>query len=102
MPSPENVRRPSGSYDPEEPFVVTYGDLLAARNAMTELLRILSDARHPPSHFQCESVRTGLRYAVVPFDEPYTFTTVEEATTWLRDLRDRFTGYLPTPPTGPQ
>ena len=101
MTSPENDRRLGGPYDPHEPFIVSYGDLLAARNAVTELLLILRDTHHPVTLHQRESILTGLRYGVVPRDETYALGTVDDAVGWLRDLQGRLTGCLPIPSTGP-
>ena len=100
--SPEHVSRPIGSYDPMEPLLIPYGDLIAARNAVTELVSILRDRNDPPSEYRRESVRTGVRFAVSRDREPYVFDTFEEAVTWLVELRDRLRGYLPDLPPGPR
>lgn len=87
------------TYDPHEPLVIAHGDLLAARNAVTQLVMILRDRWDPPSTYQRESVRTGARYAV-EVDGPDEFETFDEAVEWLANLRDRLRGYLPhLPPT---
>lgn len=57
--SPEYISRPLGSYDPTEPMVIPYGDLIAARNAVTHLVTILRDPMDPPSDYQKTSSRPG-------------------------------------------
>ena len=98
--TPEHISRPFGSYDPMEPFVISYGDLLAVRNAVIELLTILRDPNDPPSEYHRESVRVGIRYGVVPDRQPYHFDTFDQALTWLVELRDRLGRLLPDLPPG--
>ena len=99
-PGGEYIPRPFGSYDPHEPLLIPYGDLLAARNAVVELLTILQDPRDPPSEFQRDSVRLGIRFAVEPDGKPTHFDTIEEAVAWIVALRDRLGTYLPDLPPG--
>ena len=51
MPHPDDVPRPVGSYDPSEPIVIPYGDLIAARNAVAHLILVMTDEVDPPSQF---------------------------------------------------
>lgn len=99
---PEYLSRPLGSYDPSEPLVITYGDLLAARNAVSELVAILRDQTDPPSRYQQQSVMNGLRFAVLPDGQQSRFDTFEEAVEWLIELRDHLRGYLPDLSPGPR
>ena len=98
--SPEHISRPFGSYDPMEPFVVPYSDLLASRNAVVQLLTILQDRIDPPSEYHRDSVRLGIRFAVVRDGDPSHFDTFEEALAWLVELRNRLSSYLPDLPPG--
>jgi len=100
VPAGEYISRPFGSYDPHEPLVIPYGDLLAARNAVAQLLTILQDPQDPPSEYQRDSVRLGTRFAVEPDGKRTHFNTIEEAVDWIVALRDRLGSYLPDLPTG--
>lgn len=100
--TPEHLPRPIGSYDPDERLVTIYGDSLASRNAVSELVMALKDVHDPPSDFQKESARIGLRFAVSPRQEDDVFETFEQAVQWLVELHDRLRVYLPTLPPGPQ
>jgi hypothetical protein len=99
--SSEFILRPFDDYDPDEPLVITYGDLLAARNAVGHLVLMLNDRDDPPSQFRQESIRVGVRFAVSRSGEEDRFETLEEAVAWLTRLRDRLGSYLPSvPPAG--
>lgn len=80
--------------------MISFGDLLASRNAVVELIQVLTDQADPPSEVRRDSVRIGIRYAVPRDGEPYMFDDFEEAVDWLVELRDRLGGYLPTLPPG--
>ena len=99
---PEHIPRPIGSYDPNEPLIIPYGDLIAARNAVAHLVTILRDQAQPPSEYQKQSIATGVRIAVTRPGEPYMFDTFDEAMAWLIELRDRLGQHLPTLPSGPR
>lgn len=94
----EDIPRPHGSYDPDEPMVIPYADLIAARNAVSQLVAMLNDTLDPPSDFRKTEVQLGVRLAVVRDGEPHTFDTFSEAVTWLTELRGRLTRLLPDPP----
>lgn len=98
--SGEHLPRPLGSYDPMEPMIIPYGDLIAARNAVSNLVLILRDEVDPPSEFQQESVRTGIRFSVTPDGQSHVFDTFPAAVEWLVELRDRLRGLLPDLPPG--
>lgn len=100
--SPEHISRPFGSYDPEEPLVISYGDLIAVRNVVGNFVTVLRDQVEPPSDFRKESLRLGIRIGVTKDREPYAFETFEETLQWLVDLRDRLTKLLPDLPSGPR
>ena len=80
---PEFIPRPLGSYDPTEPLVISYGDLLASRNAVIELIQVLTDQANPPSEFRRDSVRVGIRAGVPRDHEPYMFDDFAAAVGWL-------------------
>lgn len=99
--SPEQLRRPFGSYDPTEPMVIPYGDLIAARNAVAHLATILGRDPDPEDDFEHRSAMLGLRIGVTPDGEPHAFESFAETHQWLLGLRDRLTRLLPSPPSGP-
>lgn len=101
--SPEQLPRSYGSYDPHEPMVIPYGDLIAARNAVGQLARYMNSPYVADDDHHRVSVRLGVRTAVLPDDQhdQSEFATNAEAAKWLTELRDRLTRLLPTPPSGP-
>jgi hypothetical protein len=101
--SPEQLRRSFGSYDPHEPMVIPYADLIAARNAVGYLARYMNSPYVADDDHHRVSVRLGVRTAVLPDDQhdQSEFATNAEAAKWLTELRDRLTRLLPTPPSGP-
>lgn len=101
--SPEQLRRSFGSYDPHEPMVIPYGDLIAARNAVSHLARYMDSPYVADDDHHRVGVRLGVRTAVLPDDQhdQSEFATSAEAAKWLTELRDRLTRLLPTPPSGP-
>lgn len=101
---PENVDRPYGSYDPTEPMVIPYADLLAAINAASVLTRLLED-RHPPLDYRhVENAQHHLAYAVVNDQGPADsyLSSQEAAAEYVRALRDRLRAHLPRPNPGVQ
>ena len=98
MPHPDDVPRPVGSYDPSEPMVIPYGDLIAAGNAVAPLVLAMTDKVDPPSPFRRDSIRVGVRIGVAAGDEPFGFDSDEEALRWLIRLRDRLGELLPNVP----
>lgn len=99
--SPEQIPRSFGSYDPHEPMVIPYGDLIAARNTVGYLAAYMGSPYVADDDYHRVSVRLGVRTAVLPDEQDDEFATSAEAATWLKDLRDRLTRLLPTPPSGP-
>lgn len=101
---PELRRRPPGSYDPDEPLVIRYADLLAARNAVIVLNLLLSDDRTPLGEHHVQVAQHSLRTAVDPEgnSERDYLPDRAAAAAWVRDLRDRLGDYLPRPKPGPQ
>ncbi len=100
---PDRLDRPIESYDPAEPLVVPYGDVLAARNAAANLTNILEDTRDPLPIWRQEQVMRTLAASVAADADEVgagTFATIDQAAAWTRDLRKRLGSYLPWPGPG--
>lgn len=54
----------------------------------------------PPSDYQKNSIKAGVRIAVPRDRETYAFDTFDEAVQWLIELRDRLRSLLPDLPPG--
>ncbi|MGC1209578.1 MAG: hypothetical protein WA880_16655 [Ornithinimicrobium sp.] len=100
---PERLERPFGSFDPQEPFTITYGDLIAARNVTGHLIEFLDDPVDPPSDFRRDFVRLGVAAGTIRDSEAETdrFGTFDEVMVWLKEFRQRLTNLLPLPKSGP-
>lgn len=101
---PENTPRPYGSYDPAEPLVIPYADLLAAINATTVLTKILEDNRSSLDEYHVQNAQHHLAYAVAP-DQSLAdshLPSQEAAAEYVRALRDRLRRHLPRPNPGVQ
>ena len=91
---PENLPRSPGSYDPGEPLIVPHGDVIAARNALVNLLKLLPDLTAE----QLFDLQVSLAYKVRPGLDVQQSTLKDRGlvSDWLVELRDRLTGYLPS------
>lgn len=100
---PERLARPFGGFDPQEPFTITYGDLIAARNVTGQLIEVLEDGVDPPSDYRREFFRLGVAAGTMRDSEAHAdrFTTFEPALAWLKDFRHRLNQLLPFPKSGP-
>ena len=58
---PDDLDRPPSSYDPDEPLIVTYADVIAARNAVGALLMIVKDRVDPLSQFRQTNIKDDLQ-----------------------------------------
>lgn len=100
MMHPENLPRPIGSYDPDEPLIVRYGDVIGARNAVAQLINALTDEQDPPGEYRQQTVQMCVA-AGVERDEPgREFRSLDDTVRWLAALRDRLGECLPFPNTG--
>lgn len=106
MDQSEDLPRPVGSYDPDEPLIVRYADVIAARNAVAQLINALTDQQNLPSEYRRQSVMfgvaAGVAAGVMPDGQSQEFATFEEAVRFLAGLRDRLGGSLPFPGPGPR
>lgn len=98
QPNPDDLPRTFEGYDPDEPLIVRYGDVIAARNAVVHLIQMLQDPEDPPSPYREYVIRYSLAKAVEKTGTA-EFATVEDAADWLIDLRTRLTGCLPSSTT---
>lgn len=101
---PENTLRPHGSYDPAEPMVIPYADLLAAINATTVLTKILEDDRSSLDEYHVQNAQHLLAYAVAADQGPADsyLPSREAAAEHVHALRDRLRKHLPRPNPGVQ
>lgn len=96
---PEQFERGSGGqpYDPDEPLVVRWADLIAARNAAQALLVVLKDDQvdlDGTDHAVGWQVRDWLPTAV-DVGPHGALESREEAVRWLEDLVQRLWRCLP-------
>lgn len=86
------------------PLLVAYGDVVAARNAVSYLINCLEDKHTPLPDCRQQMVMRTLASAVavaVAVDEAtWQFDTLDEATDCARELRTRLGSYLPWPGPG--
>lgn len=100
---PELRPRPYGSYDPDEPLVIFYADLIAACNAAAVLHVILDDDHTPLGEYHVQIAQHSLQTAVYPDGSSDDYLPDRAAAaTWVRELRDRLQKYLLRPKPGPQ
>lgn len=99
---PERLRRPFGSYDPDEPMVIPYADLIAALNAASVLTTLLQDEHTPLGEYHVQVAQHHLGCAVSPDGADDFLPSQEAAASFARDLRDRLRSYLPRPNPGVQ
>lgn len=92
---PDDLDKSPASYDPSEPLIVTYADVIAACNAVGALLLIVKDTVDPLSEFRQENIKHGLATAVAPNLDHLAFASLDDAASWLLALRNRLTGCLP-------
>ncbi len=91
---PENLDRPTGSYDPDELLVVRYGDVMAARNAVGAWIQALKHrGTRDVSAYQQSALRSAIALSVER--ESLVFDTNDELLAWLRELQARLTHALP-------
>lgn len=99
---PDRIDRPIDSYDPAEPLNVPYGDVIAARNAVGNLVACMEDRTDPLPEGRREMIRTTLATSVDVDLKKGDLPSHEAATKWARELLERLTSYLPgIPGRGP-
>lgn len=99
---PDRIDRPIESYDPAEPLIVPYGDVIAARNALGNLVACMEDHNDPLPEWRREMIRTTLAMAVDVDRDKSDLPSHEAATKYGRELLERLTSYLPgIPGPGP-
>lgn len=87
----ENFDR-RGHYDPDEPLLVRWADVIAARNAVAQLLLVVR--QDELSEYRRFTLRGGLAMSVMPVERDLVSDT--EVDQWLEELRDRLRGCLPS------
>lgn len=98
QPNPDDLPRTLEDYDPDEPLIVRYGDVIAARNAVVQLIQVLQDTQDPPSPYREDVIRLSLATAVEKTGTG-DFATIQDAAEWLIALRTRLTRCLPSSTT---
>lgn len=98
---PDNLPRDLYSYDPDEPLIVRYADVIAARNAVANLANIVRDKQTSLSDYSQGALKRSLTAAVDQGSTREQFTSLDEAAQWLVDLRDRLKSCLPFPTSLP-
>jgi hypothetical protein len=86
----ENFDR-RGHYDPNEPLLVRYADVIAARNAVAQLLLVVR--QDELTEYRRVTLRGGLAMGVLTVERD--LESDAEVDQWLEDLRDRLRGCLP-------
>lgn len=88
--STENFDR-RGRYDPNEPLLVRWADVIAARNAVAQLLLVVR--QEELSEYRRFTLRGGLAMSVRSVERDLQSDADVEQ--WLEELRDRLRGCLP-------
>ncbi len=86
---PDRLDRPIEACDPAEPLIVPYGDVVAARNAVSNLINCLEDKHNPLPDYRQQMVMRTLASAVAVDEATWHLDTLDEATDWARELRTR-------------
>lgn len=103
MHHPERDARPHGSYDPAEPMIIPYADLIAARNAVSVLTALLEDTHTPLTEYHVQVAQHHLSTAVsADPEEPNWLASQDAAAAYVRALRGRLGSLLPRPNPGSQ
>lgn len=94
--SSENFDR-RGRYDPDEPLLVRWADVIAARNAVAQLLLMVR--QDELSEYRRFTLKGGLAMSVRPVERD--LESDAEVDEWLEELRDRLRSCLPSLGTTP-
>lgn len=78
-------------YDPNEPLLVRWADVIAARNAVAQLLLVVR--QEELSEYRRFTLSGGLAMSVRSVERD--LQSDAEVEQWLEELRDRLRGYLP-------
>lgn len=97
---PDRLDRPIESYDPNEPLIVPYGDVIAARNAVANLVNCMEDQSTPLPEYRREMIARTLTHGAVQDLSSGALASHKEATEWAQALRKRLGSYLPWPGPG--